>query len=82
MPETSKPAKKKAHLDEKLDELDTGETCQEHIRAMKKEMAKRKNKNLTLIKELMGLTFPSRRKQIVHNPATLNVILRIIQHWK
>ena len=43
-----------------LPEGETAETCQEHIKAMKKEMEKKSNRDKAYISELMKLTYPLR----------------------
>ena len=42
-------------------EGETEDTCKEHIEVLKKEMARKTNRNMAVIKELMALTFAYRR---------------------
>ncbi|CAB3988509.1 Hypothetical predicted protein [Paramuricea clavata] len=72
--EIAPPTKQTASEEEAISG-ETGETCQEHLNALKKEMAKTKNKNFFLIKELMVATFEARRKHITTSPTTLHVLL-------
>ncbi|CAB3983133.1 Hypothetical predicted protein [Paramuricea clavata] len=44
-----------------MPEGETEETCKEHIEALKKEMARKTNRNMAVVKELMALTFACRR---------------------
>ena len=72
---TSAPNKKKyAGVSEVLS-AETEETLHEHREHMKKEMAKSRNKNMTLIKELMDATYKSRRQTVLESPTTLAVLL-------
>ena len=50
---------------------ETEETCKEHITIMKKEMGKTTNKNVAMIRELMDLTYPLRRREILTNPTSI-----------
>ena len=50
-------------------------TYSEHVAAMKKELAKPKNKNLALIKELMEATYKIRHKSILESPTKLDILL-------
>jgi hypothetical protein len=67
---TPPPKKTNKGLRETEETGETEETCNEHVTALKKEMAKPKNKNLTLIKELMEATFQTRRKRVLGSPTT------------
>ncbi|XP_028418061.1 uncharacterized protein LOC114542873 [Dendronephthya gigantea] len=58
-----------------LVEGETTQTCQDHLAAIKREMAKNKNRNVALIKELMELTYPYRRNKVVSSPTTLKDLL-------
>ena len=44
-----------------MPEGETEETCKEHIEVLKKEMARKTNRNMAVVKELMALTFAYRR---------------------
>ena len=44
-----------------IPEGETEDTCKEHIEVLKKEMARKTNRNIAVIKELMALTFAYRR---------------------
>ncbi|XP_014667299.1 PREDICTED: uncharacterized protein LOC106808901 isoform X3 [Priapulus caudatus] len=46
-------------------EGETEETCKEHIKTLKKEMQKTSNKSQALIKELMDITFPYKRQELM-----------------
>ena len=64
---------------EEAGDVSTGETSDtlcEHRNALKKEMAKPKNRNLMQIKELMEITFKDRRKCIERSPTTLHLLLQ------
>ena len=54
---------------------ETQETIREHKNAIKKELAKQKNRNHAYIKELMEITFGERRKSIISSPTTLDIVL-------
>ena len=54
---------------------ETAETCREHLNHLKKEMDKPRNRNLTLIRELMDATYIFRRQNILTSPTTLTVLL-------
>ena len=58
------PKKRRIHVEEILEmpEGETAETCREHVKAMKKEMARSCNRNLAMVKELMELTHSHRRQ--------------------
>lgn len=62
--ENEEPRPKKRRIEEILEmpEGETAETCQEHIKAMKKEMDRSSNRNLAMVKELMELTHSYRRQ--------------------
>lgn len=47
-----------------MPEGETKETCEEHKSIMKKEMARSSNRNLALVRELMGVTFAYRREML------------------
>jgi hypothetical protein len=51
--------KQKRRKEEYLEmpEGETEETCKDHAKLMKKEMARTTNKTLAMLKELMGITF-------------------------
>ena len=72
------PTVKKRKVDSELPQLaegETEETCKEHAKRMKAEMAKSK-RNASEIKELMHLTYPHRRQQI-----TSGVIKDVLQEY-
>ena len=54
---------KKRKLEEciAIPEGETEDTCKEHIEVLEKEMARKTNRNMAVIKELMALTFAYRR---------------------
>ena len=54
---------------------ETEETCKEHILVMKKEMKKTTNRKMAVIKDLMELTYPYRRKSILLQPSEIDVVL-------
>ena len=54
---------------------ETEETCKEHILVMKKEMRKTTNRKMAVIKDLMELTYPYRRKSILLQPSEIDVVL-------
>ena len=56
---------------------ETDATIEEHIITMKKEMGKVSNKNLILIKELMNVTYDSRRKNILSNPVSIKETMKM-----
>ena len=62
--ESGEPQPKKRRIEEivEMPEGETEETCQEHVKAMKKEMARSSNRNLAMVKELMELTHSHRRQ--------------------
>jgi len=64
MGEKKEPQPKKRRIEEifEMPEGETAETCQEHVKAMKKEMARSSNRNLAMVKELMELTHSHRRQ--------------------
>jgi len=57
-----KPKKRRIEEIFEMPEGETAETCQEHVKAMKKEMARSSNRNLAMVKELMELTHSHRRQ--------------------
>ena len=62
------PQPKKRRIEEIISEMpegETAETCQEHVKAMKKELARSSNRNLTMVKELMELTHSYRRQWVL-----------------
>ncbi|XP_028416459.1 sterile alpha motif domain-containing protein 3-like [Dendronephthya gigantea] len=65
------PMLKKRKVDDipELADGETEETCKEHTKHMKAEMAKSK-RNASVIKELMQLTYPYRRQQIINGIVT------------
>lgn len=54
---------------------ETEETCSEHISTMKREMQKVSHKNMVLVKNLMDLTYPYRRRAIIGEPLSVKELL-------
>lgn len=48
-----------------MPEGETKEMCEEHKLIMKKEMARSSNRNLALVRELMGVTFAYRGEMLI-----------------
>lgn len=69
--------KKKTLTVPEIPEGETDETCLEHTKTMKKEMAKTSNRDFTQIRELMDLTYPFRRKDIVTEPVSVPSLLKL-----
>ena len=55
-----------------MPEGETEETCREHIKVMKREMARPSNRNLATIKELMALTHAYRRELFLKETIPIN----------
>ena len=53
-----------------MPEGETVETCQEHVKAMNKEMAQPSNRNLAMVNELMELTHSLRRQWFLQDNGT------------
>ena len=54
---------------------ETKETCKEHISLLKKEMKKTTNRKMALIKDLMELTFPYRRNEILKELSPIDSVM-------
>lgn len=59
-----------------LPDGETTDTCRDHQKKMVKEMVKPVNRNLVLIKELMDITYPFRRRCILTEPTPVNSLLK------
>lgn len=59
-----------------LPEGETRETCEEHRSNLAKEMSKKTNRNMLLIKNLMEITYPYRRQNLLENPIRVDDILQ------
>lgn len=55
-----------------MPEGETEETCREHIKVMKREMARPSNRNLATITELMALTHAYRRELFLKETIPIN----------
>lgn len=58
-----------------MPEGETEETCKEHIKVMKKEMARPSNRSLAMVKELMVLTHAYRREWFLKETIPINQFL-------
>lgn len=65
--ELNLPSKKRRKVEEchSIPEGETEETLKEHIKTMKKEMARSTNRNFALVKDLMALTHGYRRQSML-----------------
>ena len=58
-----------------MPEGETEETCKEHIKVMKKVMARPSNRSLAMVKELMVLTHAHRRELFLKETIPINQFL-------
>ena len=58
-------------------EGETEETCREHIKVMKREMARPSNSNLATITELMALTHAYRRELFFKETIPINQFIAL-----
>ncbi|XP_044180037.1 uncharacterized protein LOC122961485 [Acropora millepora] len=56
-------------------EGETESTCKEHMASLKKEMQKNSNRNLQMVKQLMEITYPYRRRMILSEPLSIPEIM-------
>ena len=56
-------------------DCETKETCKEHISLLKKEMKKTTNRKMALMKDLMELTFPYRRNEILEELSPIDSVM-------
>lgn len=56
-------------------EGETESTCKEHMASLKKEMQKSSNRNLQMVKQLMEITYPYRRRMILTEPLSIPEIM-------
>ena len=76
--EAPKPKVARRDVDRSIPEMpegETNETCVEHVATMKKGMGKTTNRNLVLLKELMEITFPYRRTELIQTPVHVSELL-------
>lgn len=75
---TKQPELKKRKSGEaipQLEERETEETCQDHMKEMKKEMAKSSNKTYGLISSLMEATYRFQHQNILAKTISVNQVL-------
>ena len=59
-----------------IPEGETQETMLEHIKVMKKEMARSSNRNMALVKDLMALTFGYRRQSMLKEVVPVSQLIQ------